>query len=187
MKIDDTALPSIKIITPNRFGDNRGHFSETWNKALLTENGIDIDFIQDNQSVSVPSGTLRGLHFQAPPRAQDKLVRAITGSIFDIAVDIRRGSPTYGHWVGVELTAENGKQLLVPIGFAHGFVTRAPNTTIVYKCSDTYAPEAEGSVHFADRDLNIDWGIPMDAVTISDKDKMAPSFADLQSPFTYEG
>ena len=186
MKIEDTGLLGVKVITPNRFGDDRGHFSETWNKHLLTENGIEIDFKQDNQSVSVLVGTLRGLHFQAPPRAQDKLVRVITGSIFDVAVDIRRGSPTFGQWVGVELTAENGKQLLVPVGFAHGFVTREPNTTVVYKCSDTYAPEAEGSMHFADPDLNINWGFPMDAVTISDKDKVAPSFANLQSPFEYE-
>jgi dTDP-4-dehydrorhamnose 3,5-epimerase len=186
MKIEDTALSGVKVLTPNRFGDDRGHFSETWNKHLLLESGIDIDFKQDNQSVSVPVGTLRGLHFQIPPRAQDKLVRVIMGSIFDVAIDIRRGSPTYGHWVGVELTAENGKQLLVPKGFAHGFVTREPNTTVVYKCSDTYAPEAEGSVHFADLDLNIDWGIPMDAVTTSEKDKVAPSFAELHSPFAYE-
>ena len=175
------------MITPPRFGDERGYFSETWNQSKLADQGLAIDFVQDNQSVSVPVGTLRGLHFQAPPRAQDKLVRVVAGSIFDVAVDIRTGSPNYGKWVGVELSAENGKQLLVPKGFAHGFVTRAPDTAVIYKCSDTYAPETEGAIHFADADLGIDWDINPEDAILSGKDAEAGSFKSLVSPFTFEG
>ena len=186
MDITETSLPGVLILTPTRHGDVRGFFSESWNRETLRAHGIDLDFVQDNHSLSAEVGTVRGLHFQAPPRAQDKLVRCGRGCLFDVAVDIRVGSPTYGQWAGVELSFENGKQLLVPKGFAHGFVTRAPDTEILYKCTDGYAPETEGAIHFADSDLGIDWGIePGDAI-LSSKDKDAPGFAEFESPFTWD-
>ncbi len=187
MKIEETSLPGVVVITPRRFGDDRGYFAETWNKSTLMSAGLDFDFVQDNQSLSGQTGTVRGLHFQAPPRAQDKLVRVLQGSVFDVAVDIRNGSPTYGEWVGVELSSENGKQLLVPKGFAHGFATLQPNTLVFYKCSDTYAAETEGAIRFDDKDLAIDWGLGRQSPTLSDKDAEAPPFAEFASPFSYEG
>lgn len=184
MDIEETALPSVLILTPARFGDARGFFSESWNRRRLVEAGIDLDFVQDNHSLSATTGTIRGLHFQAPPHAQDKLVRCGRGALFDVAVDIRRGSRTYGQWIGVELTAENGRQLLVPKGFLHGFVTRAPDTEIVYKCTDYYAPECDGAVRWDS--CGIDWGLDH-APVLSDKDATAPSLADFDSPFVWEG
>ena len=187
LEIEKTALPGVLMLTPRRFGDARGFFSETWNRRRMAENGIDIDFVQDNHSFSASAGTVRGLHFQAPPHAQDKLVRCGRGRLFDVAVDIRRGSPTYGRWVGVELSAENGRQLLVPRGFLHGFVTREPDTEIVYKCSDYYAPEADGAVRFDDPDIGIDWGIDTKAAVLSEKDAAAPFLRDFDTPFGWEG
>lgn len=184
MQIEDTALPGVKILTPRRFGDARGFFSESWNKRVLADQGITLDFVQDNHSLSATPGTIRGLHFQAPPHAQAKLVRCGQGALFDVAVDIRKGSPSYGHWVGVELTAENGKQLLVPEGFLHGFVTRAPDTEIIYKCTDYYAPEADGAVAWDS--CGIDWEMTTEPV-LSEKDAAAPALADFDSPFTWEG
>ena len=184
MLIEETPLPGVKILTPNRFGDARGFFSESWNKRLLAEHGIDLDFVQDNHSMSAQVGTLRGLHFQSPPAAQDKLVRCGQGALFDVAVDIRKGSPTYGQWFGIELTAENGKQLLVPAGFLHGFITRMPNTEIIYKCTDYYAPDCDGAVRWDS--CGIDWGYDGEVV-LSDKDAVAPALADFDSPFTWEG
>ena len=183
MDILETSLPGVLILTPRRFGDERGFFAETWNRTRMAEAGIDIDFVQDNHSLSREKDTLRGLHFQAPPHAQAKLVRCGQGALFDVAVDIRKGAPTYGHWTGVELTAENGKQLLVPEGFLHGFVTLTPDTEIVYKCSDFYAPSADGAVHW--ESCGIDWpltGTPM----LSEKDAKAPSLADFDSPFVWK-
>ncbi|MEM8582356.1 MAG: dTDP-4-dehydrorhamnose 3,5-epimerase, partial [Pseudomonadota bacterium] len=130
MQIEETKLKGVLILTPARYGDNRGFFSESWSRARFAEAGIDIDFVQDNHSLSAETGTVRGLHFQAPPHAQAKLVRCGRGALFDVAVDIRRGSPSYGDWVGVELSFENGRQLLIPAGFAHGFITRTPDTEI---------------------------------------------------------
>lgn len=173
-------------MTPRRFGDDRGFFSEVWNYNVLKAKGIDINFVQDNHSLSRPAGTVRGLHFQSPPHAQDKLVRCGAGVVFDVAVDARLGSPTYGKWVGVELSAENGKQLLIPRGFLHGFVTRVPSSELLYKCSDVYAPECDGAVRFDDPDLAIDWGIDPSSAVLSVKDKNAQSFADFQSPFVFE-
>ncbi|MBL9056509.1 MAG: dTDP-4-dehydrorhamnose 3,5-epimerase [Rhodobacteraceae bacterium] len=187
MQIDETALPGVLILTPRRFGDDRGFFSEVWNRESLRKLGIDIDFVQDNHSLSRPVGTVRGLHYQSPPHAQDKLVRCGAGVVFDVAVDARAGSPTYGKWVGVELSAENGRQLLIPKGFLHGFVTRAPNSELLYKCSDVYAPDCDGAVHFADPDLGIDWGIAADQAVLSPKDAAAPRFADFRSPFKFGG
>ncbi len=179
MQIDTTALQGVLVLTPRRFGDARGWFVETFNAGRMAEAGIDIGFVQDNHSFSTTKGTLRGLHYQKPPRAQDKLVRCSQGAILDVAVDARAGSATYGHWVGVELTAENGRQLLVPKGFLHGFVTLTDNTEVQYKCSDVYAPDCDGGVHWDS--LGIDWGVT-DPV-LSDKDRVAPAFADWQSPF----
>ena len=181
-----TNLPDVKIITPRVFEDNRGAFSETYNRDTLAKLGIDTVFVQDNQSWSREAWTVRGLHFQAPPNAQAKLVRVLAGEIFDVAVDIRAGSPTFGQWTGVTLSAANSAQLLIPAGFLHGFITRVPDCIVAYKCSDTYAPEAEGSVRFDDPDIGIDWGIPAGQAVLSDKDAAAPAFADLMTPFTYK-
>lgn len=185
MQIEQTALPGVLILTPQRFGDHRGFFSESWNRQRMADHGIDIDFVQDNHSLSAAVGTVRGLHFQTPPHAQDKLVRCGRGALLDVAVDIRRGSPTYGQWVGVELSAENGRQLLVPAGFAHGFATRAPDTEIVYKCSDYYAPDCDRALRYDDPAIGIDWGLTTDPI-LSDKDAAAPLLADLDSPFVWE-
>lgn len=182
MQIETTKLPGLVILTPNRFGDHRGFFSESWNSARMAEAGLDYDFVQDNHSMSAQVGTLRGLHFQAPPHAQAKLVRCGRGVLFDVAVDIRQGSATYGQWVGVELSFENGKQLLVPQGFLHGFVTRAPETEIIYKCTDYYAPQADGGVRWDDPAIGIDWGLTAPPV-LSDKDAAAPLLADIDPVF----
>lgn len=187
MQIETTALAGVLILTPRRFHDGRGFFSEVWNRETLRAKGLDMDFVQDNHSLSGPVGTVRGLHFQAPPHAQDKLVRCAAGVIHDVVVDIRRGSPSYGQWIKVEVSAENGRQLLIPKGFLHGFVTRAPNSELLYKCSDVYAPECDGALRFDDPDLAIDWGIAPEDAVLSDKDRKAQGFADFQSPFTYEG
>jgi len=186
MHIDETGIPGLLVLTPARFGDARGFFSETWNRERLAENGIDIDFVQDNHSLSAAVGTVRGLHFQAPPHAQAKLVRCGRGVLFDVAVDIRKGSPTYGRWFGVELSFENGRQLLIPAGFAHGFATRAPDTEIIYKCSDYYAPETEGALRYDDPDIGIDWGLGDTPAILSDKDAAAGAFAGFDSPFVHE-
>lgn len=186
ISVERTPLLGVVVITPDRFGDHRGFFSESYSSKALDEHGITTQFVQDNHSLSTTQGTIRGLHFQAPPHAQDKLVRCGRGALFDVAVDIRKGSPTYGQWFGVELSFENGKQLLVPAGFAHGFVTRAPETEIIYKCSDYYAQETEGAVAWDDPQVGIDWGLGDVAPVLSDKDANAPSLADLNSPFTFE-
>ncbi|UWQ43749.1 dTDP-4-dehydrorhamnose 3,5-epimerase (plasmid) [Leisingera aquaemixtae] len=184
MQIEETGLPGLKVLTPARFGDARGFFSESWNKRRLQEQGIDLEFVQDNHSLSVQAGTLRGLHFQAPPHAQDKLVRCGRGALFDVAVDIRKGSPAYGKWFGIELTAENGKQLLVPKGFLHGFLTRVAETEVIYKCTDYYAPDCDGAVAWDS--CGIDWGFEGRPL-LSEKDAAAPRLADFDSPFVWEG
>ena len=183
LDIQPTALPGVLILTPRRFGDARGFFSESWNAKRMAEHGLHFDFVQDNHSLSAQVGTVRGLHFQSPPHAQDKLVRCGRGRLFDVAVDIRRGSPTYGQWVGEELSFENGRQLLVPAGFLHGFVTREPDTLVIYKCSDSYAPDTERPVFWADPDLAIDWGIDPAQAILSAKDAEAPAFAAFVTPF----
>lgn len=183
MNVEQTKLAGCVLLTPRRFGDDRGWFSETWNKRGLAQAGVDVDFVQDNHSMSAEVGTLRGLHYQAPPHAQDKLVRCTRGVIFDVAVDVRVGSPTYGEWVGYELSAENGAQLFVPRGFLHGFSTRSPDAEVQYKCSDYYAPETDGSVLWSS--AGVDWGLSGDPV-LSAKDLEAPAFSDWTSPFTLE-
>lgn len=184
MKVDKTALPGVLCLTPARFGDHRGFFSESYSRKRTEDYGIKTEFVQDNHSLSSQAGTVRGLHFQSLPRAQAKLVRCGRGALFDVAVDIRKGSPTYGKWVGEVLSFENGKQLYVPVGFLHGFVTLKADTEIIYKCSDYYAPASEGAVRWDS--CGIDWkfdGTPI----LSEKDKAAPALADFDSPFVYEG
>ena len=183
MKVTATALPDVLLIEPARFGDNHGFFSESWNKERMAEHGISVDFVQDNHSLSSAVGTVRGLHFQAPPNAQAKLVRCGRGVLFDVAVDIRKGSPTYGQWVGEELSFENGKQLFIPEGFAHGFITRTPDTEIIYKCNAYYAPESDGAILWDS--CGIDWGFN-GTPELSAKDANAPSFTSFDSPFTWE-
>jgi len=185
MLVDLTDIAGVLCLTPRRFGDARGFFSESWNRRTLEEAGVHLpEFVQDNHSLSAQVGTVRGLHFQSPPHAQDKLVRCGKGRLFDVAVDVRKGSPTYGHWVGEELSFENGKQLLVPKGFLHGFMTLEPDTEIIYKCSDYYAPECDGAVRWDS--CGIDWPLDVAAPVLSDKDKIAPLLADFDSPFVYE-
>lgn len=183
MQIEDLGLPGVKLIAPAVFRDARGSFSETWNRKRLADAGIDLDFVQDNHSISVAPGTIRGLHFQAPPHAQDKLVRCVRGRIWDVAVDIRRGSPTYGKWVGAELSPVNGQQILVPKGFLHGFVTLEPDTEVVYKCTDVYAPACDGAVLWSS--CGIDWPLGGEPV-LSAKDAAATPFGAFESPFTWE-
>jgi dTDP-4-dehydrorhamnose 3,5-epimerase len=183
MQIEPTALPDVLILTPRRFGDARGWFAETWNGKALAEAGLDFAWVQDNHSFSAAKGTLRGLHFQTPPRAQDKLVRCSHGAILDVAVDIRAGAPTFGRWVAVELSAENARQLLVPKGFLHGFVTLTDGAEVQYKCSDLYAPDHDRSVAWNDPAFGIDWGVA--APILSDKDARAPRLDEIGTPFRW--
>lgn len=160
---------------------------ETWSAARAASQGIDVDFVQDNHSYSAAVGTVRGLHFQRPPHAQAKLVRCLRGAVMDYAVDVRAGSPTYGQWVSAELSAENGHQLFIPVGFAHGFVTLQPDTEIAYKCSDLYAPDCDGGLAWDDADIGIDWLLPASGPVLSDKDRALPGLAAFVSPFAYDG
>jgi dTDP-4-dehydrorhamnose 3,5-epimerase len=184
MKVEATPLPGVLILTPRRFGDDRGFFSESWNRRTLEEAGVHLpDFVQDNHSLSHAPGTLRGLHYQSPPHAQGKLVRCGRGRLFDVAVDARRGSPTYGQWFGTELSFENGRQLWVPAGCLHGFLTLEPDTEVVYKCTDFYAPAADAAVRWDS--VGIDWGLDGEPV-LSPKDAAAIPFDAFDSPFIYE-
>lgn len=183
LKVESLAIPDVRLVTPARFGDDRGFFSETYNAERFRAAGIAADFVQDNQSFSAQAGTVRGLHYQAPPFAQAKLVRVLRGAILDVAVDVRPGSATYGKWVSAELSAANGAQIFVPRGFLHGFVTREPDTEIAYKVDNYYSREAEGAVLWCDETLGIDWGIAPADATLSGKDAEAPRFADFVSPF----
>jgi len=192
-------LSPVQLIRPKRHGDARGWFTEFYSEPAFAALGITCRFVQDNHSLSQPRFTLRGLHFQAPPHGQDKLVRCIRGAIFDVAVDLRRGSPTYGRWVGAELSAENGHQLFIPIGFAHGFLTLAEDCEVTYKCSDTYAPDCDGGIRWDDPALapaggpadpagGIAWPMPAGALPeLSPKDAVQPPLADFDSPFPYDG
>jgi len=184
MEIRELGPAGVLLITPPRFEDARGHFTESWSARALQQAGINIPFVQDNQSLSRHAGTVRGLHYQAPPHAQDKLVRVVQGAIFDVAVDAQVGSPTYGDWVGATLSADNGRQLLVPQGFLHGFVTQAPDTVVLYKTSAPYVAEADGGVAFDCPELGIPWGITRDDAVLSPRDANAPGLAQWQSPFS---
>ncbi len=187
VKIEATGIEGVMCLTPVRHGDARGFFSESWNRRVFEAAGIDLEFVQDNHSLSEKAGTVRGLHFQVPPHAQNKLVRCGRGALLDVVVDIRRGSPTFGHWVAEELSAENGRQILVPVGFAHGFVTLTDDTEIIYKCTEYYAPDSERALMFDDPEIGIDWGIDRASAVLSDKDAVAGPLADLDIPFSWEG
>lgn len=183
MKITETSIPDLLVIEPTVFGDERGHFFESFRRDTLSKMGINLSFVQDNQSLS-HKGILRGLHFQKDPHAQGKLVRVVQGRVLDVAVDIRNGSPTYGHHFTLELSAENKKMMYVPPGFAHGFVTLEDDTLFLYKCTDYYHKDSEGGIRWDSASLNIDWGI--NDPVLSEKDKVAEIFATFKSPFTYE-
>lgn len=185
MKIEQTTLPGVFLLEPRRYGDHRGFFSESWSQRVMAEAGLDFAFVQDNHSLSRARGTVRGLHFQSPPHAQAKLVRCGRGSIFDVAVDIRRGSPTYGQWTGAELSFDNGRQLLIPEGFLHGFMTLERDCEIIYKCTDYYAPECDGAVRWDS--CGIAWPAGDAPPILSERDENAPALADFASPFEHEG
>ncbi|WP_153772176.1 dTDP-4-dehydrorhamnose 3,5-epimerase [Labrenzia sp. CE80] len=180
-------LDGVIEIVPDKFGDQRGFFSETYNAQTYAEAGIALDFLQDNHSWSAEKGVLRGLHFQKPPFAQDKLVRVTRGSVFDVIVDIRQGSPTFAKWVGVEISADKWNQVLVPKGFAHGFVTLEPQTEFLYKVTNYYSKECDRSIRFDDPEIGVEWGVDPQSVILSDKDRLAPLLADIDTGFTYKG
>ncbi len=183
MSVRDTALAGVKVVHAKKHGDHRGFFSEVYNRRALAEAGVEIEFVQDNHSLSAEKGTVRGLHFQAPPFAQDKLVRVVRGSVFDVAVDLRKGSATYGEHVSVVLSAEAWNQLLVPIGFAHGFMTLEADTEVVYKVSDYYAPDHDYGLLWNDPALGIRWPIAEEEAILSDKDRVQPRLSELATPF----
>lgn len=180
-------MPSNYIV-PRRIGDARGWFSETYSRRQLSEDyGIEVDFLQDNHSFSAQQGTLRGIHFQRPPHAQAKLVRCVAGAIWDVAIDLRAGSPTFGQWAAAELTSDGGEQFYIPVGFGHAFITLTPNAEVVYKASAYYEPHSEDGLIWNDPDLAIAWPVGPVEPTLSDKDQALPRLCDFESPFTYDG
>jgi dTDP-4-dehydrorhamnose 3,5-epimerase len=184
MQVTETAIPAVKILSPKKHGDHRGFFSEVYSrKALRDLAGIDIEFVQDNHSLSAEKGVLRGLHYQMPPMAQDKLIRVVRGAILDVAVDIRRASPTFGKHVREIISAENWKQIFIPIGFAHGFVTLEANTEVVYKVTNYYSPADDRGILWNDPALGIDWGVPATAAVLSEKDRKHPTIAEAKDLF----
>jgi dTDP-4-dehydrorhamnose 3,5-epimerase len=185
VEVTSLAIPAVKILRPRKFGDHRGFFSETYNRRALAEAGIDLDFVQDNHSFSAQPGTLRGLHFQTAPFAQDKLVRVVRGSILDVAVDLRHGSPTYGQHVRAVISAADWNQILVPVGFAHGVLTLEPDTELIYKVSNYYSPEHDKGLLWDDPALGIEWPVSKSEVVLSDKDRVQPRLADLGRIFEY--
>lgn len=180
MEIRPCGLDGVLELVPKRFGDDRGFFSETYNRQRLAEAGTDLEFVQDNHSYSARRGVLRGLHYQLPPRAQDKLLRVVKGAIFDVAIDIRRASPSFGRWVAVEISAAKWNQLLIPKGFAHGFVTLEDDTEVIYKVTDFYSPEHDRSIRYDDPDIGIDWPQGLGELQLSAKDLAAPLLADAE-------
>ncbi|AWZ44708.1 dTDP-4-dehydrorhamnose 3,5-epimerase [Latilactobacillus sakei] len=187
LKVTTTKLQDVKIIEPAVFGDHRGFFTESYSDRDFKEADIDIDFIQDNHSLSTQAGVLRGLHFQRGKAAQTKLIRVVTGAVLDVIVDVRAGSPTYKQWEGYILSASNHRQLLVPKGFAHGFVTLTDNVNFLYKCDGYYDAEADGGISFKSPELNIDWPIDFDQAITSEKDANQPTFTEFEkdNPFVY--
>jgi dTDP-4-dehydrorhamnose 3,5-epimerase len=177
------AIPDLILVRVRKFADARGHFLETFRKADFAEMGIGCDFVQENQAFSAQTGTIRGLHFQQPPHAQAKLVRVLRGVVYDAAVDLRRGSPTYGKWCGAQLTADGGEQIFVPAGFAHGYCTLEPDTLVAYKVDKYYAPQSEAGIIWNDPAIGVDWSIPADSVLVSDKDGKLPSLSSFSTPF----
>lgn len=180
MEVRPLSLDGVFEIIPRKFGDDRGFFSETFKINTLRDAGIDLNFVQDNHSYSAAKGVVRGLHYQLPPFAQDKLVRVIRGAILDVAVDIRKSSPNFGKWLALEVSAEKWNQILVPKGFAHGFITLTDDTEVIYKVTDYYAPEHDRSIRFDDPSIGINWPIPASGVQLSDKDKNAPLLANAE-------
>jgi dTDP-4-dehydrorhamnose 3,5-epimerase len=180
----ETPIEDLLVFEPDVFGDGRGYFFESYNKKIFDKNGIKLDFVQDNQSSS-QYGVIRGLHYQLNPYAQAKLIRVLAGKILDVAVDIRKGSPTFGKSFSVELSAENKKQLFLPVGFAHGFSVLSEHAEVLYKCNDFYNKESEGGISYNDPSLNIDWNIPAGKEIISEKDSKLPRFADCRNNFVY--
>ena len=183
--VESLRISDVKILRPTKHGDHRGFFSETFNKKELAEAGIKLDFVQDNQSLSAHRGTVRGIHFQLPPHPQTKLVRVLKGAIYDVAVDLRCGSPAFGKWCAATLTAEQGDQLLIPRGFAHAYCTLQPDTEVAYKVDDYYAPECEAGIIWNDPDLGIDWPIMVHDAILSDRDAKLPRLLAFNSPFSY--
>ena len=183
MQVENTAIDAVKIITPKKFGDHRGFFSEVYSRKAWAEAGLDYEFVQDNHSFSVEVGVIRGLHFQTAPFGQDKLVRVAKGRVLDVAVDLRRSSPTFGKHVAVELSAANWRQLLVPIGFAHGFCTLEPDSEVLYKVTNIYSPAHDKGLAFDDPALAIDWRIDLSKAVLSDKDRKHPRLAELGAMF----
>lgn len=183
--ITDTAIEGVKIIEPKVFGDHRGYFFESFSQRDFDAQVREIRFVQDNESKS-KYGVLRGLHFQKPPHAQSKLVRVVRGAVLDVAVDIRKGSPTFGQHVAVELTEDNHRQFFIPQGFAHGFAVLSDEVVFQYKCDNFYAPESEGAIAWNDPQLGIDWRIPSSDIILSAKDEAHPFLKDIDSPFQYE-
>ena len=184
MQVIDLSLSGLKLITPKKFGDDRGFFCETYNASSWQKLGLNFNFVQDNHSLSRDVGTIRGLHFQTPPYAQDKLVRVLRGRILDIAVDLRAGSPTFKQHVAIELSQENWSQLLIPVGFAHGFVTLEPDTEVFYKVTNFYSPQHDLGVAWNDPEININWPVKRENVILSQKDDSLPFLADVKSLFS---
>jgi dTDP-4-dehydrorhamnose 3,5-epimerase len=187
MELLKTAIQGVLVLRPARFVDARGFFSETFRRSWMEEAGLPTGWVQDNHSLSAAIGTIRGLHFQVPPRAQSKLVRVTQGSVFDVAVDLRRGSSTYGRHVAVTLSAANWEQLFVPEGFAHGYCTLEPDTEVLYKVTDYYSPEHDRGLLWSDPALGIDWPVPSEAALVSERDRAHPTLAALPDHFTMEG
>jgi dTDP-4-dehydrorhamnose 3,5-epimerase len=185
MNITPLSIPDVRIVEPQRFSDQRGFFSETYNRRALAERGIELEFVQDSHSLSGRKGTIRGLHYQSPPFAQAKLIRVVRGSILDVAVDLRRGSPTYARHVAAVISARAWNQILVPIGFAHGFCTLEPDTEIVYKVTQYYAPEHDRGILWNDPDLGIEWPVTDEMAVLSAKDRSQPRLRDVVSPFVH--
>ena len=185
--VERLALGDVLLVRPTRFADARGHFMETYSLFGLREVGIGVSFLQDNESLSVARGTVRGLHFQVPPQAQAKLVRVVAGAAFDVVVDLRAGSPTYGRWCGATLTAAGAEQIFVPAGFAHGYCTLEPNTIVAYKVDRYYAPECDRGIRWDDPDLGIAWPVAASDVVLSEKDANLPPFRGFTSPFATSG
>lgn len=183
MQVTETSISGLKILTPKKIGDNRGFFSETYSRRSMAEAGILVDFVQDNHSLSAEKGVVRGFHYQLPPMAQDKLLRVVRGAILDVAVDVRRDSSTFGKHVAVVLSAENWKQIYIPGGFAHGFVTLEPNTEVIYKVTSYYSPAHERAFRWNDPDLGIDWGIDEASAILSPRDRLHPRLKDVKDLF----
>jgi dTDP-4-dehydrorhamnose 3,5-epimerase len=186
MRFERLDIESVRVLMPGKRGDSRGFFSETFRKDVLATAGINAEFVQDNHVYSAERGVLRGLHFQIPPHPQGKLVRCIRGSILDVCVDIRAGSPTYGHHVAVELSAANWKQLWIPSGFAHGYVTLEPDTEVIYKVTDYWAPDCERAIAWNDTSLGIDWRLTANGLILSEKDKNNPTLQQLETFFHFD-